>query len=58
MEKNRLDKLENTFFIKQEYCDIKWLKNVGKNFSRITQLSQANFDGKKSSGKSLKTRFL
>jgi len=33
-------------------------KTREKNFSRKTQISQANNDGKKSSGQSAKTRFL
>ena len=32
-------------------------KTREKNFSRKTQISQANNDGKKSSGKSAKTRY-
>jgi len=52
-------KCENTFFLKtHEYCYKKLGEKIReKIFSRNTQISQANIDGKKSSGKSGKTRF-
>jgi len=59
MEKNRLEKVRNYVFLKtHEYCYQKWEEKIReKIFSRNTQISQANIDGKKSSGKSGKTRF-
>ena len=51
-------KCENTFFIN---TGISWPKNGGKKrekkFSRNTRISRIINDGKKSSGKSAKTRF-
>ena len=47
------------FLNSHEYRDTKMGgKTREKFFSRNTQISQANNDGKKSSGKSAKTRFL
>jgi len=59
MEKSRLEKVPKHVF----YKHMNILKKNGgktreKNFSRNKQHSQANNDGKKSSGKSAKTRFL
>ena len=59
MKKNRLVKVRKHVFYKHIN---NVTKNVGKNwrkfFFRETQISQANNDGKKSSGKSAKARFL
>ena len=60
MEKNPQEKLRKHVFINTR---ISSSKNRGKKtrenfFSRNTQFSQANNDGKKSSGKSAKTRIL
>jgi len=57
---NRLEKVRNTFFYK--YMNIvtkkRGKKKRDKFFSRNTSISQAKNDGKKSSGQSVKTRFL
>ena len=60
MEKNRLEKCENTFFYKHtNIVTKKWgEKNATNNFSRNTRISRVINDGKKSSGKCAKTRFL
>ena len=59
MEKNRLEKVgKHVFFKHTNNVTKKW---GGKTreiiFSRNTRISQAKNDGKKSSGKSAKTRF-
>ena len=52
-------KCENTFLYKHMNTVTKnWGKKREKNFFPETQISQANNDGTKSSGKSAKTRFL
>ena len=51
-------KCENTFFINTLIMCPKMGEKIEKNFFPETQISQANNDGKKSSGKSAKTRFL
>ena len=61
MEKNRLEKVRKHDFFYKHMNIVKKKrgeKTREKNFSRNTQISQANNDGKKSSGKSAKTRFL
>jgi len=59
MEKNRLEKVRKHVFYKHTNIVIKkWGKNARKIFSRNTRIPRAKNDGKKSSGKSAKTRFL
>ena len=55
-----LKKCENTFFYKHtNIVTKKWGgKNARKIFSKNTRISRVLNDGKKSSGKSAKTRFL
>ena len=58
MEKNRLEKVRKHVFYKHlNIVTKKGGGNARKFFSRNTQISQANNDGKKSSAKSAKTRF-
>jgi len=46
MEKNRLKKCENTFFINTLQCDQKWGEKLEKKIFPETQISQAYNDGK------------
>jgi len=59
MEKNRLEKVRKHVFCKHtNIVPKKWgEKNARKFFSRNTRISRVINDGKKSSGKSAKTRF-
>ena len=60
MEKNRLEKVrKHVFYENTNIVTKKWGgKNARKFFSRNTRISRVLNDGKKSSGKSAKTRFL
>ena len=60
MEKNRLEKVrKHVFYENTNIVTKKWgWKKREKNFSRNTRISRVLNDGKKSSGKSAKTRFL
>jgi len=50
MEKNRIDKCENTFFYKHtNIVTKKWEKKARNFFSRNTRISRPKNDGKKSS---------
>ena len=59
MEKNRLKKVgKHVFFKHTNIVTKKWGEKTREIiFSRNTRISQAKNDGKKSSGKSAKTRF-
>ena len=57
MEKNRLEKVRKHVFYKHMNIVTKNGEKRGKNFFQKHTASQANHDGKKSSGKSAKTRF-
>jgi len=59
LEKNRLKKVRKIFFNKHMNIVTKnGEKKREKFFTRNTRISRAKNDGKKSSGKSAKTRFL
>ena len=60
MEKNRLEKVRKHVFYKHTNIVTKkwWEKTREIFFSRNTRISRIINDGKKSSGKSAKTRFL
>ena len=60
MEKNRMEKVQKHVFYKHpNIVTKKWgEKNARKFFSRNTRISRVINDGKKSNGKSAKTRFL
>ena len=60
MEKNRLDRVRKHVFYKHtNIVTKKWgEKNARKIFSKNTRISRDKNDGKKSFGKSAKTRFL
>ena len=60
MEKNRMEKVQKHVFYKHtNILTKKWGgENARKFFSRNTRISRVLNDGKKSSGKSAKTRFL
>jgi len=59
MDKNRLEKCENTFFYENtNIVTKKWGGKTREIFSRNTRISRVLNNGKKSSGKSAKTRFL
>jgi len=60
LEKNRLEKVRKKLFFKtQEYrVEKSGGKNARKKFSKNTRLGYLKIVGKKSSGKSAKTRYL
>ena len=59
MEKNRLERVRKQVFYKHtNIVTKKWGKKNARNFfSKNTRISRDKNDGKKSSGKSAKTRF-